>query len=278
MARLIGAYAASHAPRIAREWASLPAARKERLARGYRELGRRIEAQQPDVIIEISPDHWVNFFIDNLPAVCIGVGDAHDGPPEPFMADFPHRDLAGHSGLGQHLARAALAADFEPSLSYRLRLDHGFCVPLWRMELDRLPAIVPVVVNCLEPPMPSVNRCLAWGRLVADAIASYPEDLKVAILASGGISHSIGEPTMGEIDEAFDHDCIEAFTRGDGAGLVAFLDRRLAETGNGAHEMRNWVIAHAAAGSSGFELIEYLPVPEVYVGCAFAAWRVPPGA
>jgi len=103
---------------------------------------------------------------------------------------------------------------------------------------------------------------------------SYPEELRVAVLATGGLSHSIGEPTMGEIDEPFDHDCVRLFTAGDEAPLVDFLDTRLLSTGNGAHETRNWVIAHGAAGSRGFELIDYLPVPEVYVGCAFAAWKL----
>jgi aromatic ring-opening dioxygenase catalytic subunit (LigB family) len=271
MAEFVGSFAASHGPLIARDWERLPATPKNRLAQGFRELGRRLSAARPDVLIEISPDHWVNFFINNLPSVCIGVGEEHDGPPEPFLKDF-QRTLPGHPGLATHILKTALAEDFEPSISHHLTLDHGFCIPLLRMELQQLPRIVPIVVNDLEPPMPSIRRCLAWGRLLAKAIASYPENLRVAILATGGLSHSIGEPTMGDIDEPFDHGCIQAFKAGDDASVIGFLDKGLETTGNGGHEVRNWVVAHGAAGSRGFDLIDYFPVPEVYVGCAFASW------
>ncbi|NQU69476.1 MAG: hypothetical protein HQ514_02935, partial [Rhodospirillales bacterium] len=90
----------------------------------------------------------------------------------------------------------------------------------------------------------------------------------------GGLSHSIGEPTMGEIDEPFDHTCIDLFSSGSDADIAATLEHRLLTTGNGGHEVRNWVIAHAAAGGQGFDLIDYAPLPEVYVGCGFAEWRM----
>jgi len=274
MAEFVGAFAASHAPLIARDWHLLSPARRDEITAAYRELGRRMTVARPDVIVELSPDHWTNFFLDNLPSVCIGVGETHDGPPEPFMKAFPYQPAAGHPALAQHILATALAEDFEPSVSHRLKLDHGFCIPLWRMELSHLPPLVPIIINDLEPPMLSVRRCLAWGKLLARAIEGFPEkNLRVAILATGGLSHSIGEPDMGAIDEAFDRDCIDAFAKGAEEPLVAFLGQRMAAAGNGTHEVRNWVIAHAAAGSRGFQLIDYRAVPEVYVGCGFAAWQ-----
>ena len=224
------------------------------------------------MLIILSPDHWTNFFLDNLPSVCIGVGEEHDGPPEPFMKDFPWKKMAGDAALGRHIAATALKNDFEPSISHRMVLDHGFCIPLMKMELAALPRIVPIVINDLEPPMLSIRRCIAWGKLIARAIDSYPEKARVAILATGGLSHSIGEPTMGAIDERFDRDCIRAFEKGAEAPLVELLDDRMEAAGNGTHEVRNWVIAHAAAGSRGFDLIDYRAMPEVYVGCGWASW------
>jgi aromatic ring-opening dioxygenase catalytic subunit (LigB family) len=274
MAELVGAFAASHAPLIARDWHLLSEARRAEITKAYRELGRRMSAARPDVIVALSPDHWVNFFLDNLPSICIGVGESHDGPPEPYMRDFP-RAIPGDPALGQHIAATALEEDFEPSISHHLKLDHGFCIPLQRMELAAMPRLVPIIVNDLEPPMLSVRRCFAWGKLLAHAIKSYPEkDLRVAILATGGLSHSIGEPDMGAIDEDFDHACIDAFADGAEGPLTDLLERRMAAAGNGTHEVRNWVIAHAAVGSRGFDLIDYRAVPEVYVGCGFASWRV----
>lgn len=274
MAELVGVFAASHGPLIVRDWHLVPSESKERITAAFRELGRRVMATRPDVIIEVSPDHWVNFFIDNLPSICIGVGETHDGPPEPFLKDFPWKTVPGHPELASHIVETALRQDFEPSVSHHLKLDHGFCIPLWKMELDALPCVIPMIVNDLEPPMPSIGRCLQWGKLLAQAISSFPGSLRVAVLATGGISHSIGEPTMGEIDEPFDRDCIAALKAGTEASLVNFLERRLPTTGNGSHEMRNWVVAHGAAGSRGFDLIDYLAVPEVYVGCGFASWQL----
>ena len=88
------------------------------------------------------------------------------------------------------------------------------------------------------------------------------------------VAGASGEPGMGAIDEPFDHECIRLFGAGDDKALTDYLERELPRTGNGGHEVRNWVIAHGAAGSRGFELIAYEPVPEVYVGCGYAAWRV----
>ncbi|HEX4113129.1 MAG TPA: hypothetical protein VH020_11385 [Stellaceae bacterium] len=275
MAELVGVFAASHAPLVARDWDKFTPAVRESLTAAYDTVGTRLRALKPDAIVEIATDHWVNFFLDNLPAVCIGVGAENDGPPEPFMRRvYPHATLANHDGLARHLADAAFAADFEPALSHRLTLDHGFCIPLWRAGLESPPPIVPVLVNEIEPPMLSVRRCLDWGRLLAKAIASYPGQLRVAILASGGLSHSIGEPTMGAIEEDFDAESIRLFDAGDEAPMIDYFEAMLPRVGNGGHEVRSWFIAHAAAGSRGFELLQYLPVPEVYVGCGFASWKV----
>lgn len=79
---------------------------------------------------------------------------------------------------------------------------------------------------------------------------------------------------MGWIDEEFDHNCIKHFEEGQEERLAAFLTQALPRTGNGAHEIRDWVIAHAAAGSKGFELIDYFPSPETLVGAGFASWTV----
>lgn len=272
MAEFAGAFAASHAPLIAREWDRLPAAASERLSAAYLALGREMARARADIIIEIAPDHWTNFFIDNLPSVCIGVGAEHEGPREPFMAAFPHKTLRGDAGFGTHLLRTALERGFEPSVSHRLALDHGFCIPLWKSGLDPLPAIVPLILNALEPPMPTVARCAAWGELLAQAIASYPLDVRIGVLASGGLSHSIGEATMGDIDETFDRGCIAALASPDPHALIDYLDVELPRAGNGSHELRNWVVAQAAAGGRPFTLLDYYALPEVYVGCAWAKW------
>jgi aromatic ring-opening dioxygenase catalytic subunit (LigB family) len=274
MAELVGCFAASHGPLIVRDWEKLPAKDQDRLTAAFTALGKRVSVARPDVIIEVAPDHWVNFHLENLPAVCIGVGETHEGPPEPFLKRFPHREMPGHPGLAAHLVKSALDSGFEPSFSYRLKLDHGFCIPLWRMNLERLPRIVPMIVNAIEPPMPSLARCLQWGEMLRKAIETYPEPLRVAILGTGGLSHSIGEPTMGMIDEAFDRESIRLFSQADDKSLLRYLEQGIPKAGNGSDEVRAWLVAHGAAGKRGFELVDYFPVPSVYVGCGFASWRL----
>jgi aromatic ring-opening dioxygenase catalytic subunit (LigB family) len=277
MAELVGIFAASHGPMIAREWDRLAPGVRGRIEVGFDEVGRRLKATRPDVLVIVSPDHWVNFFLNNLPAFCIGIGDEHDGPPEPFLTRvFKHEVLKGHPGLGRHFLDTALSRNCDPSASHRLRLDHGFCLPLWRMGIDPIPPIVPIVVNEIEAPMPTMRRCLEWGHILRNAIESYPENLRIAILSTGGLSHYIGEPGMGDVDEEFDRTCIALFEDGDESRIASTLEIALRTTGNGGDEVRNWVIAHSAAGSAGFELVGYEPLTEVYVGCAFAEWRVQP--
>ena len=273
MAELAGVYAASHGPMIVRSWDTLPAACQNTITTAFTELGRRINAARADVLVVISPDHWVNFFMDNLPAICVGVGETHDGPPEPWLSAFPHKQLPGHAPLAQHIVEHAFSCGFEPSVSYQLALDHGFCIPLWKAGVAPLPAIVPVVINTVEPPYPSLRRCFEWGTILAQAIASFPGNTRVAILATGGLSHSIGEATMGAIDEAFDRECLQHLASGKHDALFEFLDQRITAAGNGTAEVRNWLAAHGAAGGRGFDLIHYSAIPEVYVGCGFAAWH-----
>ncbi|MDB5583087.1 MAG: hypothetical protein JWR80_8263 [Bradyrhizobium sp.] len=278
MAEIVGIFAASHAPLIVREWEMIKDEQNSGLARAFAELGRRINAARPDVIVAIGADHWANFFLDNMPGICLGVGSEHGGPPERWLAQYPHKAMTGHPELGLHLARTSYAAGFEPSLSYDMRLDHAFCIPLWKSELDPLPAILPIVINALQEPLPTVPRCMQFGAVIAEAIRSFPGALRVAILATGGLSHSVGEPEMGEIDVAFDRECLALLQKGDPGRLIEFLtDERMARAGNGAAELRFWVAAHGAAGHRGFELIHYEAVAATYTGCGFAEWKCNPG-
>jgi aromatic ring-opening dioxygenase catalytic subunit (LigB family) len=274
VAEIVGIFSTPHAPPIVRMWGEIEAGQRERLGAAFTELGRRIRVARPDVLAIIGADHWANFFLDNLPAICIGVGTKHGRPPEAWLADYPHANtMVGSPELGMHLTEYAIAHGFEPSISHDMQLDHAFCVPLWKSGLNPLPAILPIVINVMQTPVPSMPRCLAFGKLLADAIRGFRRPSRVAILASGGLSHSVGEPMMGDVDEVFDRACIKRFERGDPAALLDYLQEdRIARVGNGTSEVRYWVTAHGAAGCRGFQLFHYESVPIVYTGCGFAQW------
>ena len=274
MAEFAGAFAAGHGPNIARGWTGLKAETRDWIVDRYGELGRRLKAAAPDVLLVQSNDHWVNFFLDNMPAFCIGIGDEHDGPPEPFMKPvFPHETWPGHAALGRHVLDHALASGFDPSYTMRIKLDHGICVPLWQMGILPDVPVVPLFINLMEKPFPTPARCIEWGRMIREAVESFPENVRVAMLGTGGLSHSIGETTMGWIDEPFDHACMELFRSASDEKFASDLDRMLSATGNGGAELRNWLIVHAAADGRGFDLVGYAPVPEILIGCALAEWK-----
>jgi len=169
MAKLVGVFAASHGPMIAREWDTLSPPTRALVEQGFGSTGERLMMTRPDVLIIVSPDHWCNFFLNNFPAFCVGIGEEHDGPPEPFLKTrFNHPVLAGHPGLGRHIMDTALARDFDPSLSHRLTLDHGFCLPLWRMGIDPIPAVAD---GHRSDPTDRADRRQRGGRSDADDAA-----------------------------------------------------------------------------------------------------------
>ena len=176
MAELAGIFAVSHGPLIAREWENMARDHRDKLEAGFDEVGRRLSACKPDVLVVVSPDHWVNFFIDQQPAG--GVHRHRRGArrsPEPFMKKvYPHERLKGHAGFGRHLLQTALDNDFEPALSHRLKLDHGTCIPLWRIGVSPDLPLVPILVNDLEEPMPSIRRCFAWAGCFAVPSKAMP--------------------------------------------------------------------------------------------------------
>lgn len=274
MAEFVGGFAAGHGPNIARHWTTLDDRTRGWITESYTELGGRLRAARPDVLVVQSNDHWVNFFLDNVPAFCVGVGDEHDGPPEPFMKPvFDHATWPGHEALGRHILGHAMDSDFDPAYAQRLKLDHGVCVPLWQMAVGPDVAVVPLYINLMEPPFPRPSRCVAWGRMVREAIDSFPGDIRVAMLGTGGLSHSIGEVTTGWIDEGFDEACIGMFRGRSDEEFAVELERLLETAGNGSAELRNWLIVHAACGGRGFDLVAYAPVQEILIGCGLAEWR-----
>ena len=275
MAEIVGAFGSSHAPLMARAWESVGPERLASIKNTFSEMGKRFKKANPDVVLVLTPDHWVNFFINNMPSVCIGVGETHEAPPEPWMKGLPFpAPWKGDPEFGLYLAEKAFDKGFEPTLSYHLEMDHGVAIPFWRMGVEKLPAIVPIIINTVEPPLISVKRCVEWGAFLRKAIEDYPRKLRVAVMATGGLSHSIGEHDMGRIDEPFDQKCLDMLRSGNIPRLVEFLEKNIESGGNGAAEIRNWVMAHEIVQGKGFDLIGYHPYPEWYVGCAFATWEL----
>lgn len=273
MAELVGIWAASHTPVMLNFPDAIPHADRDVIFAAFRRLGDELRRADPQSVIVVSDDHVHNFFLNNFPAFCIGAAAAYPTPVEHWLkAD--KRTLRGDDGLGAHLLASALHGGFDPSFSMELTLDHGVLTPLQLAGLADVVRVVPLLINCVQPPLPTMARALQWGRLLRQAIVSYAGCERVAILATGGISHDIATPRMGAVNEAFDRRFLQLLAAGDDGALVDFATGHVNEAGNGAEEIRTWLVAHGAAAGAHFEPIHYQAVSNWYTGIGLGRWPV----
>jgi hypothetical protein len=94
------------------------------------------------------------------------------------------------------------------------------------------------------------------------------------VLATGGISHDIATPRMGQVNEAFDREFMRLVAAGDDAELVRYAAEHVDEAGNGAEEVRTWLVAHGAAGAAAFEPISDRAVSTWYTGIGLGRWQL----
>ena len=273
MAELVGAFATSHTPVMLNLPDALSEADRNTIYRHFQQLGKSLAALKPDTVVVVSDDHLHHFFLDNFPAFCIGTGDAYPAPAEHWLR-AERQTLKGDARLGAHLLGEALAADFDPSFSMQLTLDHGVLTPLVLADLAASVTLVPLLINCVQPPMPTMSRCLQWGRFIGEAIRSYPGNSRIVILATGGISHDVATPRMGMVNEEFDREFLRLLGTGDDRALIRHATDRVNEAGNGAEEIRNWMVAHGAAKGAAFHVHFYKAVPSWYTGIALVEWRL----
>lgn len=271
MAEVVGIYAATHTPVLLNFPDLVSAEDREHVFAAFRALGERMARSKADAVVLISNDHLHNFFLDNFPAFCIGAADRYITPVEPWLA-AERRELKGDGHLGAYLLGEALEAGFDPSFSMELTLDHGTLTPLELSGFGAATPIVPVLVNCVQPPLPTMKRCLEFGRFLGQAVRRYEGCRRVAILATGGLSHDVGTPRMGLVNEEFDREFLRLLAAGDEKALLTYATRHVNGAGNGAEEIRNWLIAYGAASGPHMDIITYRALPDWYVGACLAEW------
>jgi aromatic ring-opening dioxygenase catalytic subunit (LigB family) len=284
MAVLSGVFATAHSPGLTGFPDRADPAKRDAVMAGFGEAAKRIADIGPDAIVAVSVEHFTNFFLANLPAFAVVTSDRHLGPVTPEMGEFlriPQRHYPGAPELAGHIYRYALAHEFDPALADGgFDFDENFCVPLELLGVGGEPgaggvAVVPIVVNGVNPPYPTPKRCYDFGRMLRDAIEAAQTVRSVVVLATGGLSHWVGMPQAGQINEDFDRDFLIRLESGDAIRLTDYDDAVLDAAGNGAHEIRTWLVAAGAAGPGApFETLAYEPVPEWLTGTAVAAARM----
>lgn len=232
--------------------------RAERVFAGFRELSASLKAARPDVVVMIATDHFLTFDYENLPIFAVGVGEAFDGWGE---FGTPKRDYVGAAGLGTAVHAHLVEAGFDASSARDMKLDHAFSCPLQLLLEGWDAPVLPIYVNCTVAPLPTLKRCLDFGRALGEALRAQTISGRVAIIGTGGLSHWVGMPQTGRINSAFDHRFLELFTAGRLDEIAAWeSDAVIDEAGNGAAEIRNWIIAAAAIKASGARVLAYEPV------------------
>ncbi|HLI20627.1 MAG TPA: hypothetical protein VKV32_05895 [Stellaceae bacterium] len=299
MAQLIGGMATSHAPQLlmpALQWSDLPTrvkgpfhpkpdiakeltdevklARQARCNKALAALRDQLAAWKPDVLIVVGDDQHENIQDDNQPPFLLYLAPETDATL--------HFEYLGVKSTDQ-MKRYTVASDVAKSL-YDGLTDEGFDIAWSRKNreeyglghafgraLDFLMPnrdipIVPLMVNTYYPPAPSAKRCLDLGKALRRVIDKLPGKARIAVLGSGGLSHTV-------IDEALDAAFIKALETHDERYYAAMPAEVLVE---GTSEIRNWIIVAGVMGKGG-RMIDYVPCyrQPTGVGCAmgFAVWE-----
>lgn len=252
--------------------------------RALRVLGEKLTQATPDAIVLVGDDQNEQFRDDNMPMFSVYYGSSvtmvkrlRPDADEWIQADsagLPEtpREFPADSDLALHLIDSLRNDDFDIACSKRLKspepLGHAFTF-LYRWLLpDCTIPIVPVAINTFFPPnQPTPRRCYAFGQALRRAIERWGGDKRVAVMASGGLSHTI-------IEEDLDETILDALQHKDGERLGALPQERLTR---GTSELRNWVALGAAAQPLSMKLVDYVPCyrSPAGTGCAmgFAYWE-----
>lgn len=248
MARIVGGIGSSHAPSIAHAWDH---GRRQDpqwapLFAGYEPAKRWLAAQRPDLLIVIYNDHVNRFFFDAYPTFALGVGDRHGQADEGWgKRDLP--DLPGDSAFGWHLARSLIEDEFDPTVCQDMVIDHGIysilpllCDPPWPAP------IVPIAVNVVQQPLPKPRRLTRLGQALRRAVESYPQDLRVVVMGTGGLSHQLQGAGFGFVNPAWDNEFLDLVETDPGVLAELDHDDYMARGGAEAVEIMMWLGMRAA--------------------------------
>jgi protocatechuate 4,5-dioxygenase beta chain/2,3-dihydroxyphenylpropionate 1,2-dioxygenase len=277
MGQITGAFATSHSRGITGFPERADPRQRVAVEQAFATVRDRVERLRPDALVVVSVEHFTNFFLDNLPAFAIATAERYPGPVTAEMSAFlrvDQHDYPGQAWLGRHLYRFALASDFDPALvEGGFAFDENMCVPLQHLDPESTLPLVPIIVNGVNPPGPSLRRCYDFGRMLRAAVEAQSEVARVVVLGTGGLSHWVGMRESGTINTEFDRDFLHRLAGGRVERMTDYTDEQMDAAGNGAHAIRSWVITAGAAGVP-FDTLVYEPVPEWLTGTAIAAARL----
>ena len=248
MAKLVLAAGVPHPPRLVYEIEQSPGkARGEALMKQVRQF---VEAAEPDVIIEVDSDHFVNFFYNNLPLFCVGMAEEAEGPQENWCP-MPRYVVKGHVPLAKALHRFGIHENFDLASAHELHLDHSLVVPLHFLNPSMELPVVPIYTNGFAAPFAPAARCFALGRMLRRFIEEWGGKERIALIASGCFAMDVGGPLRGWTDTEWAGTISQHLLRGQYQALARrATEERIAAAGNNSGELLNWITVTGAVGKT----------------------------
>jgi protocatechuate 4,5-dioxygenase, beta chain len=248
MAKLIGGVATSHIPAIG---GAIHKGLQQQpywkpFFDGFPPVREWLARTKPDVVVIFYNDHGLNFFLDKMPTFAVGAAEqyvnADEGWGIPTLPPFK-----GELDLSWHIINTVTEQDFDLVTCQEMLVDHAFTLPmklLWP-EGD-CPSVVPVCINTVQFPLPSAKRVYALGRAVGDAIHAWESDKKVAVLASGGLSHQLDGERAGFINKEFDLQFLSSLLTNPEWATQFSIHDLVEKTGTQGVELLMWLAMRAA--------------------------------
>lgn len=250
MARIIGGVATTHVPSIGKAIAEHqendPYWRP--FFSGFDFVHGWLAREKPDVVVVFSNDHGLNFFLDKMPTFAVGAAAEYRNEDEGWGIPVSHA-LAGDPDLSWHIINGLVADEFDITMCQDMLVDHAITIPMalmWPGGAAPPVKIVPISINTVQHPLPSVSRCLKLGRAVGRAIRSYQKDLRVLIVGTGGLSHQLDGERAGFINKAFDTFCMDKIVKDPDALTVYSIPNLVEQAGAQGVELLNWVAMRGA--------------------------------
>ncbi|RIJ28381.1 class III extradiol dioxygenase subunit beta [Henriciella mobilis] len=267
MARLTAGIATSHVPLIG---VAIDQGKTEEdyfkpIFAGYewtKEWIRKPE-NKPDVVILVYNDHASAFDMNLIPTFAIGCAEEFE-PADEGWGPRPVPVVKNDADFAWHIAQSLIIDEFDMTIINKMDVDHGLTVPLSAMfgQPDAWPVkVVPIAVNVVTYPVPSGERCWKLGEAIARAVADYPEDLKVQIWGTGGMSHQLQGPRAGLINQEWDQKFLDDLTADPQRLRSIEAIEYLRETGSEGIEMVMWLIMRGALQGDVRELHRHYHVP-----------------
>lgn len=275
MAEIVAAMAMTHSPGLTGWFDRASPEYQQQALTATAEMRRRLEETRPDTLVMFSNDHLLNWPINNTPEYTVGIADEHVGPADWFdeWLGMEKYRVPGDPGLARHLVNAGAQRGLSLAYLREMQFDDGISVPTHYLNPDARFRLVPVTMNCNVPPIPTPPRAYEVGRLLGEVMRAYPAPTRIAVIATGGLSHEPGGPRYFWVDEEFDRWFLDLLKAGDHARLLreCTLERMEAAGSGGTAELLAW-IAVLAMTRGPADVLAYMPAIAWRSGTGMVLW------